>query len=428
MGILYGDLEKMVTTELGNNAAFTDVLRRSDTLDPLAIQDLKANIEQLVRSYLGANQDNAPALTKNIYDQNYGFGAITALQEDHTVSEIWVNSPDNIWFERDGIRTQYTDAAFRDNDDLRRVAELMCRYSKKEISVSSPIVECRLADGSRVTITSPPITESYSFSLRLPNAFVPSTENMLKSGTIDNQVIDILHVLVRGRANIIIIGETGAGKTQFLRWLVGMMRKDLRIVSIEQNKELLLNALYPYMNIQEMEESLEHGIGLDKLFHTSLHMSPDIILYGEMRSSEASWVINAMRRAHVGSISTLHTGAPEFLVNDVSEMICEDGRTRDSNFLTQRIANAVDIVIQVHRFNNSGKRRVTRISEISKDGATFDKPYQINDLCVYDEDIDAFKRVGQLRTKHLAQRFLQYATGGEDPIPSEKIKKMFHGS
>lgn len=423
MDITYQQVEKQVTEEIGNNPVYMDVLRRADTLELTAVVELVDHIESMVAQLTNAEPAAVKSIAQKLYDQNYGLSAITTLRADHSISEIWCNSPSDIWIERAGKRSQCNNLSFRDEADMRRVMDLLCRFDKQELSVTNPIVECRLADGSRLTAIVPPVAEAPSFSLRLPNAFVPTTKAMLDSGTINKDMVQFLKILVRGRANIVVIGETGAGKTQFIRWLVGLMRQDLRVVSIETSKELYLQKLYRNQNIMEVEECSAHGVGLDKLFYTALHMSPDIIIYSEMRSYEAEWVINAMRRGHPGSMSTLHTSSPELLPGDVAEMICEDGKSRDVNLLMQRVANAVDIVIQIHRFEKTGKRRVIRISEIAKDGG---QSYRIMDLYAYKESGDTFNQVGQVHTKALQMRLLQYATGGDDPIPQEQIEELLY--
>lgn len=416
----YQEAEQRILAELGSDFAYTDLLRSADKLEHAAV----CKLETVIRDLL---PEDARKYARRIYRDNYGLGAITEPYYDAGITEIWVNAPDDIWIERDGLRSKYMDGEFHSDSDVRRVIDLLCRFDKKEISVTSPIVECKLADGSRLTALIPPVTGNPSFALRCPNAFTPSTANMLKSRTVDQNVIDLLRLLVRGRANILVIGEAGAGKTQFIRWLVGFMRPDTRVTSIETRQELYLRKLYTEGNFRELEECPEIGKDMRELFRTTLRLSPDVIICGEMRSYEAEWVMNAMRRGHPGSMSSMHTISPEFVISDIAEMICDDGKARDPLQLTERIASAIDIVVQVNRSHNTGKRRVKRISEISAGSTDARRPYEIIDLIEHDDSTDSFLSAGRIYSKALQQKLLHYAGSGPDAIPREKIESFCCG-
>jgi pilus assembly protein CpaF len=409
--ITFNEVQNAVLSEIGENNIYTELLRRVDTLEPTAITELVAIIIKVVREVSESDDKNLDIIARKIYENNYGLGAITELYNDMSVSEIWVNDFDNIWFERNGLRERYNGLSFQSRADVRRVIDLMNRFDKKEISSTDPIKEAKLADGSRLTSIIPPVSDHPIFNLRCPNSFVPTTENMLKTVTMSKDLSDLLTVLVRGRSNILVIGETGAGKTQLIRWLIGHVRRDLHVVTMETRQELFLDKLYDDLSVASLEECLEHNIGHDELFRVSLRMTPSIIVCGEMRSYEAEWVIHAMRRGHPGSISSLHTTSPEFVVDDIAEMICKDGKAREPKQLTQYIANAIDIVVQINRSDKTGKRQITRVAELVKDDNTrlADIPYDINNLYYYSDDNNSFIRAGQIRSLVLKQKILQYA-------------------
>ena len=424
--VTFQNVQDAVLRLLGDNPDYTELLRRADTLEQGAVDELITVIREIVLRESESNNVSAKIIAKRIYENNYGLGAITELYYDLDVSEIWVNSHDDIWAERKGLRSKCDGLAFQSPEDVRRVINLMNRFDKKEISATNPIVESKLADGSRLTSLIPPVVDTPAFTLRCPNSFVPTTENLLAEGTLDRGLADMLSILVRGRANILVIGETGAGKTQLIRWLLGRIRRDLHIVTLETRQELFLKKLYNNLSVCSLEECLDYAIGHNEMFRTSLRMTPNIIVCGEMRSYEAEWVINAMRRGHPGSMSSLHVTSPEFVVDDIAEMICDDGKARDPKQLTQRIANAIDIVIQINRSDTTGKRRITRVSEIVKDDGTrhCDTPYSINDLYIYSEK--AFMRMGQIRTETLKQKLKRYVASGNDPISAEMLDSYFY--
>jgi len=409
--VTFKKVQEAALLEIGNNAEYTELLRKADTLEQTAVSELITIIEKVVREVSESDDKNVQLIARKIYENNYGLGAITELYNDMSVSEIWVNDYDNIWAERNGLRSKCEGLSFQSRADVRRVIDLMNRFDKKEISPTAPIKEAKLADGSRLTSIISPVSDHPIFNLRCPNSFVPTTENMLNNGTMNNDLADLLAVLVRGRSNILVIGETGAGKTQLIRWLIGHIRRDLHVVTMETRQELFLNKLYDDLSVASLEECLEHGIGHDELFRVSLRMTPSIIVCGEMRSYEAEWVIHAMRRGHPGSMSSLHTTSPEFVVDDIAEMICKDGKAREPKQLAQYIANAIDIVVQINRSDKTGKRHITRVTELLKDESTrhADTPYIINDLYQYSENIDMFMRSGQIRCKALKLKILQYA-------------------
>lgn len=409
--VTFKKVQDAALREIGNKPEYTELLRRADTLEQAAIDELKGIIENIVLRESESGEAAAKTIAGKIYENNYGLGAITELYYDPEISEIWVNDYDDIWVERKGLRSKCVGVAFQNRSDVRRVIDLMNRFDKKEISAATPIMESKLADGSRLTSIIPPVSDRPIFNLRCPNSFVPTTENLLTAGTLDAELVELLTVLVQGRANILVIGETGAGKTQLIRWLLGRVKRDLHVVTIETRQELFLDKLYDDLSVASLEECPEYGIGHNELFRVSLRMTPNIIVCGEMRSYEAEWVIHAMRRGHPGSMSSLHTTMPEFVVDDVAEMICKDGKSREPRQLAQYIANAIDVVVQINRSDKTGKRCITRVTEFVKDDSTrfSDMPYIINDLCTYSEASDAFVRTGQIRTKALKQKILQYS-------------------
>lgn len=378
------------------------LLARCAMGDKNAQLSVKAMIKKIVeKDYQLAKPPVSDMLVKKIYEDNYGLGAIDDLYNDPTINEIWVNGCEHIWIEKGGIKYRLKDRRFKDDEDVIRIIRLLLQFDKKEVTIQTPMQESRMLDGSRLTVLIPPVGKRPYINIRKFEAFELTTENLIKAGTVTEEMVEWLAKAVRGRANILIIGETGAGKTSFLKWLVGFMPANLRIGTIETNFELKLDEKYPDRNIFSYEEHPELGIYMDDLFKKCLRSSPDVIVCGEARGAEADELIRAMRRGHPGSISTIHTNSPETAIDDLAEMINEDGKRRDPIQLRHRVASAIEIIIQIHRFDD-GTRRVTRITEVITDNDSY--KYRMNDIFRYEIDknnpsIGEFKKVGMLSEK-----------------------------
>lgn len=368
--------------------------------DKTAQLHVKAMIKKIIENdYNLAQPPISDQLVEEIYANNYGLGVIDDLYNDKSINEIWVNGWDHIWVEKGGIKYRIKDKKFKNDEDVIRVIRLLLQFDNEEITAKEPMKECRMLDGSRVTVLIPPVSKRPNINIRKFEAFDVTTENLLKVGTVTQEMVDWLSKAVRGRSNILIIGETSSGKTSFLKWLIGLMDPNLRIGTIESNFELKLDEKYPDRNIFSYEEHPELGIYMSDLFKKCLRSSPDVIICGEARGEEADELIRAMRRGHPGSISTIHTNSPETTIDDVAEMINEDGKRRDPIQLRYRVASALDLIIQIRRFDDTGVRRITRITEVLSNPR--DYSYSLQDIFRFEVNPDnpstgTFKKVGNL--------------------------------
>jgi len=397
------------------------LLARCAMGDKSAQLNVKAMIKKIIeKDYQLAQPPLSDMLVKKIYEDNYGLGAIDDLYNDPTINEIWVNGYEHIWIEKGGIKYRLKDRSFKSDEDIIRIIRLLLQSNRSEITSQEPMKESRMLDGSRITVLIPPVAKRPYINIRKFDAFELSTENLLRAGTLNQEMVEWLSKAVRGRSNILIIGETGSGKTSFLKWLVGFMPADLRIGTIETNFELKLDEKYPDRNIFSYEEHPELNIYMGDLFKKCLRSSPDIIICGEARGAEADELIRAMRRGHPGSISTVHTNSPETAIDDVAEMINEDGKRRDPIQLRYRVASALDLIIQIRRFEDTGIRRVTRITEVIADKTSY--KYEMRDIFRFEVDKDdpskgEFKKVGNL--SEAMKNKLNYFG-----LPYEEIKNM----
>lgn len=382
----------------------------------LGLKEAQDYVKAMIRdclSRLGVESDRLDELTKEIYDRHYGLGPIEDLAQDPTISEIWVNGAEHVWIERNG-RKYRVPRQFPNDDEVLRVIRRILQFDHQEVTRQKPIAESRMADGSRVTVIIPDVAKRPYINIRKFQSFYPTEENLLKVGTITQDMVDFLRVAVKGRSNILIIGETGSGKTSFLQYLVSLMDPNLRLGTIETKFELKLDEQFPDRNIFCYETKDEFGISMENLFKVVLRSSPDIIIVGEARGQEASDMINAMRRGHRGSVGTAHTNSPETAIDDLADMINQDGKRRDPLQLRHRIATAIDLIIQIHRFEDTGDRRVVRISEIVADRDSLD--YTISDIFRYEVPEDGsgyFCRVGEV-SEELKKKWVMFGVTQRD--------------
>lgn len=368
--------------------------------DKTAQLHVKAMIKKIIENdYNLARPPVSDKLVEEIYANNYGLGVIDDLYNDKSINEIWVNGWDQVWIEKGGFKYRLKDKKFKSDEDIIRIIRLLLQFDKKDITTQEPMQESRMLDGSRVTVLIPPVSKRPNINIRKFEAFDVSTEKLLEVGTLTQEMADWLTKAVRGRSNALIIGETSSGKTSLLKWLVGLMDPGLRLGTIETNFELKIDEKYPDRNIFSYEEHPELGIYMSDLFKKCLRSSPDIIICGEARGEEADELIRAMRRGHPGSIGTIHTNSPETTIDDVAEMINEDGKRRDPIQLRYRVASALDLIIQIRRFDDTGVRRVTRITEVIANPNTLE--YSLNDIFRYEVDPNnpstgSFKKTGKI--------------------------------
>lgn len=346
---------------------------------------VKMQIKKIIeRDHNLAQPPLSDLLVKQIYEDRYGLGPIEDLFNDPTINEIWVNGAEHIWIERGGVKSRVTDRRIASDEDVKRIIHLLLQFDRKELTATEPKGEARMMDGSRLAVSIPPVSKRPYINIRKFNAFDVTTENLLAANTLDEKMVDWLQKAVRGRANILIIGETSAGKTSFLKWLVSLMNPNLRLGTIESVFELKIDEKFPERNIFSLEEHEELGLDMGELFKMCLRYSPDIIIVGEARGKESDQLIRAMRRGHPGSIGTIHTNEPETAIDDLAEMINEDGKRRDPIQLRHRIASSLNLIIQLRRFEDTGIRRVTRITEVIASQDSYE--YKLQDIFRFQRD------------------------------------------
>jgi pilus assembly protein CpaF len=303
-------------------------------------------------------------ITGEICDEILGHGPIEPLLRDADVSEIMVNGPDRIYVERFG-RIVPVDAAFVDEDHLRRVIDKIVARIGRRIDEGSPMVDARLPDGSRVNAVLPPIALDGSvLTIRKFSVDPYSMEDLIAFGTLTKPVADLLAACIRGRLDMLISGGTGTGKTTTLNVLSQYLPADERIVTIEDAAELQLHQEH-VLRLESRPPNIEGRgqVTVRDLVRNSLRMRPDRIVIGEVRDGAALDMLQAMNTGHDGSLTTVHANSPRDSLARVETMVLMSGMDLPVRAIREQAASAIDLIIHQTRLKD-GSRRVTHITEV----------------------------------------------------------------
>ncbi len=320
--------------------------------------------EILIEQKIQLNQLEQRDLVTVLLDDMLGLGPLEPLLADETISDIMANGPKQVYIERRG-KLELTDVSFRDNAHVMSVATRIVTQVGRRIDESTPLVDARLADGSRVNIIAPPLAiDGTAISIRKFSKKTINLDSMAKSGSISPEMAVVLKIAARSRLNILISGGTGSGKTTTLNAMSQMIDEGERICTIEDAAELQL--LQPHVVRLETRPPNLEGKGeitMRDLVKNTLRMRPDRIILGEIRGAEALDMLQAMNTGHDGSLCTIHANRPREALTRLENMVGMSGVNLPAKAVRQQIAAAVHMVIQVSRMRD-GARRVTGITEI----------------------------------------------------------------
>lgn len=304
-------------------------------------------------------------LTNKIYSKNWGLGHLDKYDTDD-VDEIMVHGTKILIQQKGSVKKVAEE--FSSYEETISIIRRCLEFDKsQDINEKNCIVLTKRIDGSRVTAVIPRVGKMPYLNIRKFESFMPTTENMVGSRTITEEMVKVLKTLVKGRANVVVIGEMGSGKTTFLKWLLGFMPEDLVIGTLETTFELHLEKLYPDKHWIQLEEQYDYP--LQDLFAVMLRQNVDVMLVGESRSHEVNELIKAMSRGHSGSIGTAHSIGAREVIDDFADMILESGKSVDIQALKYRIARAIDIVIKFRKLPDRS-RKCAGIYEIVTDSET----------------------------------------------------------
>ena len=381
---------KQNTTSESSFVANDDKSKKRSSTSNVVERELKARIQRKILEQLGNTQDvdmvveqidpialevvrkdpdkyrfvNVQKVIQELINDVTGYGPINPLLLDSDVTEVMVNGPDMVYIEKKG-RIQLTDIKFRDDDQVMQVIDKIVAPLGRRIDESSPMVDARLPDGSRVNAIIPPLSLIGPVLTIRKFARVPYTiEDLISMKTLNREMAVFLNACVKARLNIFISGGTGSGKTTTLNVLSSFIPNDERIVTIEDAAELQLGQEH-VVSLESRPPNIE-GTGeipIRELVRNSLRMRPDRIIVGECRGGEALDMLQAMNTGHDGSLATGHANTPRDMLARLETMVLMAGVELPVKAIRQQIVGALDLIVQQARFKD-GTRRITNITEV----------------------------------------------------------------
>jgi pilus assembly protein CpaF len=357
----YKDLKNRVQNRLiAELDPAMDVSRTSEVRD--TIREMYESILQEESIILGRRERDA--LFEQIVAEILGLGPLQPLLAEESVSEIMVNGPKKVFVERNG-RLQRTNIAFESNEHLMRIIERIVAPLGRRIDESSPTVDARLEDGSRVNAVIPPISlQGPILTIRKFFTDPLTVEDLIRFGTVNEELMEFLKACVVAATNVVISGGTGTGKTTFLNILSNYIPKEERIITIENAAELQIRAEH-VVTLESRPPNVEGRgeISIRDLVINSLRMRPDRIVVGECRGPEALDMLQAMNTGHEGSMTTLHANNTRDALSRLETMVLMAGMELPHRAIREQVASAIDLIVQLSRFRD-GSRRVVSITEV----------------------------------------------------------------
>ncbi|MCC6442951.1 MAG: CpaF family protein [Armatimonadetes bacterium] len=360
-------------------------------------------------------------LVSEVQDEVSGYGPIQPLLDDPTVTEIMVNGPRAVYIERSG-KLERTDRIFKDNMHVMRIIERIVSPLGRRIDESSPMVDARLPDGSRVNVIIPPLSLKGPVLTVRKFAQTPLTmDDLLRFNTLTREMSDFLRACVYAKLNIVISGGTGSGKTTTLNVLSSFIPPDERIVTIEDAAEIQLQQ--PHVITLESRPANLEGRGeitIRMLVRNALRMRPDRIIVGEVRGGESLDMLQAMNTGHDGSLSTAHTNSPRDTLARLETMTMMAGTELPSRAIRDQIASAIHLIVHQNRLRD-GSRKITHITEVQ---GTEGDVIVTQDLFVFDQQgVDASGRVvGRHRSTGLRPKFINHLIAQGAHVPPELFR------
>lgn len=303
-------------------------------------------------------------LRRAVIDDILGFGPLQDLIDDPTISEVMVNGAHSVYIERSGTIAK-TERTFESEDHLRRVVDRMLRPSGRRVDQSSPMVDARLADGSRLNVVLPPLSvDGPAVTIRKFHAAGFGVDDLIRQRSLSPEAARFLESAVANRLNLLVSGGTGTGKTTLLNVLTDFIGSDERVVTIEDAVELT-----PHMhNVIRLETRPPNAEGRGEivvrdLVRNALRMRPDRIIVGEVRGSETIDMLQAMNTGHEGSLSTVHANSPRDALRRVETMVLLGGTDLPLRAVREQVSNSIDVIVHLVR-DPLGRRFVSRITEV----------------------------------------------------------------
>jgi len=364
-------------------------------------EDVRREVMQILEGLLG--EESTPMsysekerLSKEVMDEVFGLGPLEALLKDPTISDILINNYKSVYIERNGL-LERTSIQFRDSEHLRQIIDRIVSAVGRRVDESSPMVDARLADGSRVNAIIPPLAlDGACVSIRRFGRDPLTAEDILRNNTLMPRMLELVRACVKARLNILVSGGTGSGKTTLLNILSSFISDRERIITIEDAAELQLKQSH-VVRLETRPPNVEGkgAVRQRQLVINSLRMRPDRIIVGEVRSDEALDMLQAMNTGHDGSLTTIHANTPRDALSRLETMVAMANLNIPESATRRQIASAINVVVQMTRLND-GTRKVVNVAEIT--GMEGD--------VVTMQDIFVFKRMGMAPTGEVLGEFV----------------------
>jgi pilus assembly protein CpaF len=342
-----------------------DLSRLAEATDNVLQEDLRRGIEIiLVEEKMPLTMPDKERLYKEIRDELLGYGPLEPLLKDHTVGDILVNAYNQVYIERHG-KLERSIVRFKDNAHLLNIIDKIASGVGRRIDESSPMVDARLPDGSRVNAIIPPLAlDGPSLSIRKFAKDPIRVQDLIHLGSITPEIAQVLEAMVKARLNILISGGTGTGKTTFLNVLSSFIPGDERIITIEDSAELQLQQEH-VVRLETRPPNLEGQgeVTQRDLVRNALRMRPERIILGEVRSGEALDMLQAMNTGHDGSLATIHANSPRDALTRLETMVSMAGLNIPDRAIRHQVASALQIVLQLARLSD-GSRKLMNLYEI----------------------------------------------------------------
>ncbi|HEY8439383.1 MAG TPA: ATPase, T2SS/T4P/T4SS family [Candidatus Limnocylindrales bacterium] len=366
-----------------------EVVNAFDSLLDIKPSETRERIEGIVDRTLTVNdyavtRDERDRLVEQMANDVTGFGPLEPLLKDETITEVMVNGPSHIYIERNG-KIQKVDSAFLNDEHVRRVIDRIITPMGRRIDETSPRVDARLPDGSRVNAIVEPLSlVGPVITVRKFSAKPYTVDDLIRFGTATPEMFDFLKACIEARLNLFVSGGTGSGKTTTLNVLSSFIPNDERIVTIEDAAELQLRQEH-VITLESRPPNLEGEgeITIRHLLRNAMHMRPDRVIVGECRAGEALDMLQAMTTGHDGSLSTGHANSPADMLRRLETMVLMTGYQLPLRAIREQIASAVDLIVHTARLQD-GTRKVVNITEV----------YGIEDDEILTQDIFAFEQTG----------------------------------
>jgi len=374
---------------------------------------VRAMVEEATQQLVVANgvplsREDRIRIRREIADEVLGLGPIQPLLDDPTISEVMVNGPDEVYFERAGVLYP-SDRVFRDNEHIMQVIDRIVAPLNRRVDESSPMVDARLADGSRVNAIIPPLAiDSPILTIRKFAKDPYQVADLIRFQTVTPEMAELLKACIEMRLNTVVSGGTGTGKTTLLNVLSSFIPSTERIVTIEDPAELQMRQRH-VLRLETRPPNIEgSGQGTQReLVRNALRMRPDRIIVGEVRAGEAFDMLQAMNTGHDGSLTTVHANSPRDALSRIENMVLMAGLDLPAKAIREQVASAIDLIIHLTRMRD-GSRRVTHVSEIV---GMESQTVTMQDIFVFQgQGMDSQGRVlGGVRATGLRPRFTERA-------------------